>query len=67
MARRSRRSTAATGLTLAAVGLLVVVGSALARTSGSGLPLREIARVSLPGPSVRFDYTSLDPTSNRLY
>jgi DNA-binding beta-propeller fold protein YncE len=52
---------------LAAAGVLVAGGSALARTSGSRLPLREVARVSLPGPSVRFDYTSLDPTSNRLY
>ena len=23
--------------------------------------------MSLPGPSNRFDYTSLDPTTNRLY
>ena len=67
MARSSRRLTATTVLMLAAVGVLVVGGSALARTSGSGLPLHEVARVSLPGPSVRFDYTSLDPTSNRLY
>ena len=67
MARSSRRLTATTGIVLAAVAVLAVGGSALARTSGSGLPLREVARVSLPGPSVRFDYTSLDPTSNRLY
>lgn len=67
MARSSKRLTATVGLALAAVGVLVVGGSALAQTSGSGLPLREVARVSLPGPSVRFDYTSLDPTSNRLY
>jgi DNA-binding beta-propeller fold protein YncE len=34
---------------------------------GSALPLRTVARVALPGPSNRFDYTSLDPTSGRLY
>jgi hypothetical protein len=52
---------------LAVAGVMLVGGSALAQTSGSRLPLREVARVALPGPSVRFDYTSLDPTSNRLY
>jgi DNA-binding beta-propeller fold protein YncE len=31
------------------------------------LPLRTVARVPLPGPSVRFDYTSIDPTTSRLY
>jgi DNA-binding beta-propeller fold protein YncE len=34
---------------------------------GTSLPLKEVARVSLPGPSNRFDYTSIDPTTNRLY
>lgn len=33
----------------------------------AGLPLHTVARVPLSGPSVRFDYTSLDPGSNRLY
>jgi DNA-binding beta-propeller fold protein YncE len=31
------------------------------------LPLKLVANVLLPGPSNRFDYTSLDPTTNRLY
>jgi len=35
--------------------------------SPSGLPLKVVARVPLSGPSVRFDYTSLDQGSNRLY
>lgn len=34
---------------------------------GSALPLRQVARVPLSGPSVRFDYTSLDAGSNKLY
>ena len=33
----------------------------------SALPLKPVARVALPGSSVRFDYTSLDPGANRLY
>jgi DNA-binding beta-propeller fold protein YncE len=31
------------------------------------LPLTTVARVDLPGSPVRFDYTSLDPGSGRLY
>ena len=33
----------------------------------SPLPLRQVARVTLPGPGNRFDYTSIDPTSGKLY
>jgi DNA-binding beta-propeller fold protein YncE len=45
-----------------------VSGSAPAATSGAdALPLRIVARVPLSGPSVRFDYTSIDPATNRLY
>jgi DNA-binding beta-propeller fold protein YncE len=39
----------------------------LAASVALGLPLKQVARVSLPGPSVRFDYESVDPGSNRLY
>ena len=35
--------------------------------AGSALPLKLVANVPLPGPSNRFDYTSLDPTTGRLY
>ncbi len=31
------------------------------------LPLRTVARVPLPGPAVRFDYTSFDPSTGRLW
>jgi DNA-binding beta-propeller fold protein YncE len=34
---------------------------------GASVPLKEVARVGLPGPSNRFDYTSIDATTNRLY
>ena len=48
------------------LGVAVAGAVALATPSG-GLPLTTVARVPLSGPSVRFDYTSLDPTSNKLY
>jgi DNA-binding beta-propeller fold protein YncE len=51
---------------LAAVATLAVFAAASA-TAGSGLPLRLVANVVLPGPGNRFDYTSLDPTTNLLY
>ena len=50
----------------AAVAAAVAVG-ALASSSVSGLPLRQVASVQLPGPSNRFDYQSVDPTTGRLY
>ena len=50
---------------LAAV-VATMATSAAAAPSG-GLPLRLVTDVPLPGPSNRFDYTSLDPARNRLY
>lgn len=56
---------------------LVLAAAAAARTAGAaqrsavavaaGLPLKAVARVALPGASVRFDYASIDPGPNRLY
>jgi DNA-binding beta-propeller fold protein YncE len=37
------------------------------RTVDSALPLKLVVNVPLPGPSNRFDYTSLDPTMRRLW
>ena len=51
---------------VAVVGFLVSGGVALAVPSG-GVPLTTVGRVALSGPSVRFDYASLDTRSNRLY
>ncbi|HEX6788936.1 MAG TPA: YncE family protein [Gaiellaceae bacterium] len=45
---------------------VLAVTAASARTSGS-LPLRQVARVPLSGPPVRFDYTSIDPTTHTLW
>jgi DNA-binding beta-propeller fold protein YncE len=50
-----------------AAAALALGGSVAAATGAHGLPLRTVSRVALPGPSVRFDYTSLDPAANRLY
>lgn len=49
---------------IAAVAAAVAVTS---RASEAPLPLKPVSNVRLPGPSNRFDYTSLDPTSGRLY
>ena len=54
----------------AAVGFLIVSSSAQAPPSHSNTKetaLRIVADVPLPGPAVRFDYQSLDPTTGRLY
>lgn len=45
-----------------AAGTLTAAGAA-----GLRLPLETVSRVALSGPAVRFDYTSLDPSTNRLW
>ena len=54
-------------LKLAAVCVAGVAVAAVAHAAAGSLPLKPIARVALSGPSVRFDYMSLDPGANRLY
>ena len=54
-------------LVSALASALAASGSTPAATVANALPLRTVARVPLSGPSVRFDYTSLDPTMSRLY
>lgn len=54
------------------IGLLALVaaaqwGAATLHAAGDPVPLKLVANVALPGPSNRFDYTSLDPTTGRLY
>jgi DNA-binding beta-propeller fold protein YncE len=51
----------------ATVVAVLAAASVTAATSAAGLPLQTVARVPLSGPSVRFDYTSLDPTTDRLW
>jgi DNA-binding beta-propeller fold protein YncE len=54
-------------LVSALASALAVSGSVPAATIARGFPLRTVARVPLSGPSVRFDYTSLDPNTNKLW
>lgn len=67
--RRVRRTALAAAVVAAAVAALVAAVGASAATArpGSALPLREVARMALSGPPVRFDYTSIDPTTNTLW
>jgi DNA-binding beta-propeller fold protein YncE len=51
---------------VAAAAALTLGGSALSADVQS-LPLKLVANVPLPGPSNRFDYTSFDPTTSKLY
>lgn len=53
-------------LALSVLGALLL-GAATACAANRPLPLQAVARVALPGASVRFDYTSIDPASHRLY
>jgi DNA-binding beta-propeller fold protein YncE len=41
--------------------------NAAARPAGPALPLKTTARIPLSGAAVRFDYTSLDPSTNELW
>ena len=43
------------------------MSAARLHAAAQSLPLKLVANVALPGPSNRFDYTSLDPTTSRLY
>jgi DNA-binding beta-propeller fold protein YncE len=63
---RAARITAAVLLALAFTAAAAAAGAA-AGAADSGLPLRTVARVPLSGPAVRFDYTSIDPSTNRLW
>jgi DNA-binding beta-propeller fold protein YncE len=63
------RPSARTVVVVASALAFVLAASARvpAATVAHPLPLREVARVPLSGASVRFDYTSLDATANKLY
>lgn len=58
MTRRIPPAALAAGLALLTAGSVHAAGR---------LPLRALARVPLPGPAVRFDYTSFDPGTKRLW
>jgi len=44
-----------------------VAPASAATTPRAAAPLARVADISLPGPSKRFDYQSIDPTTGRLY
>jgi DNA-binding beta-propeller fold protein YncE len=54
-------------LALASVAAITALAGSAGHAASDSLPLRVVARVTLSGPSVRFDYTSLDPSTNKLY
>lgn len=65
--RRRHGRTAAMVLVVAAAVAGVAAAAITHRAADSTLPLKLLANVPLPGPSNRFDYTSLDQTTGRLY
>jgi DNA-binding beta-propeller fold protein YncE len=62
----SHRSLTRTAAVVVAV-IAVLAPLASTASASSGLPLQAVARVPLSGPPVRFDYTSVDPSTNRLW
>ena len=52
---------------LALLGALALALAAAGAGDARPLPLRVVAHVALPGAAVRFDYTSVDPGSGRLW
>ena len=52
---------------LVVVALVAAASATGSAHAGSGLPLEEVALVTLPGPANRFDYQSLDPSTHLLW
>lgn len=50
-----------------AAAFLLALATWAAAFAAGALPLRVVARVPLSGPAVRFDYTSFDPSTRRLW
>jgi len=66
-ALHARRAARRAGWSVIALAVAFATLAAAGAVAGDGLPLRTVANVSLPGPSNRFDYTSIDPTTRRLW
>jgi len=47
--------------------VISILGCNIAAQGQAPAPLKKLADVALPGPAVRFDYQSFDPTHGRLY
>src|ERR1700732_643604 len=50
-----------------AMGLEAARPSNAASENTKHVPLKKVADIPMPGPAVRFDYQSLDPSQGRLY
>ena len=50
-----------------AIGRQAAHPSKTASESSDRVPLKKVADIPMPGPAVRFDYQSLDPSHGRLY
>jgi len=50
-----------------AIGRAAVHPAKAASASSDHVPLKKVADIPMPGPAVRFDYQSLDPSQGRLY
>jgi DNA-binding beta-propeller fold protein YncE len=61
------RTTIVRGALVAPVALAVLAAATRPGRHGAPPPLRTVADIPMPGPAVRFDYQSLDTSSNRLY
>ncbi len=67
MRRTALNSIRVTAILTAFAALALAACAGASAGHRSSLPLKEVARVALPGPDNRFDYTSIDPTTDRLY
>ena len=51
----------------AVLGVALLAASTASAQARGSLPLRAVTRVPLSGPAARFDYTSVDPSTNTLW
>jgi DNA-binding beta-propeller fold protein YncE len=66
MRNRPFRGSRVLALAILASTFVLVTPTVRSQASGQA-PLKKVSDVSLPGPSVRFDYQSLDTSQGRLY
>ena|SRR5579872_6369937 len=49
------------------LAIAALCATAASATPGDSLPLKQVARILLSGPPVRFDYESFDPSTGWLW
>src|SRR5437879_538702 len=62
-----RSSVCCVGALALLIAILGCATAAIPSDHGQSEPLKKVTDVPLPGPAVRFDYQSLDPSQGRLY